>query len=315
MDAKWLTDHPTGLPAGAGAGVIEGVDVHGVVRITVPGVTLRKCRVRGRQQQPGMEWISLIYVTAGSAAKDERSAVVIEDCEVSPTYPSSGTNGIYGWNFTARRNEIHRTVDGFGLHYFTHVEANWVHDLSYFQADGTPSHTDGSHNDAVQLHDIKDGPVGAAKHGGRNTIVGNFFDAFVAQDVGDPGVQAAKQKGLLGQGFDHQAGAVIMVNASGENTITDNWFEGGFMPVNAGDPDNGGMNLGTFVRNRFDRMRYDDARSIGGSNFALTPRLTIGVVKAATLVTGAGTKDANRFSETSTTPGVVPGAEVLVRSY
>ncbi len=315
VNAAWMAAHPTGLPAGAGAGVIEAVDIFGTVRISVPGVTLRKCKVRGAQQQLGTAWTSLIYVTVGSAAKDERDKVVIEDCEVSPSFPSAGANGIYGWNFTARRNEIHRTVDGFGLHYFTHVEANWVHDLSYFQADGTPSHTDGTHNDVVQLHDVKNGPVGAAKHGGRNTIIGNYFQAFVAQDVGDPGVQATKQKGLLGQGFDHQAGAVIMVNASGENTITDNWFEGGFMPINAGDGDNAGMALGTILRNRFDRMRYDDARSIGGTNFALSPRLTIGVIKAASLVTGAGTADANRFSEQSTTPGVTPGAEVLVRAY
>lgn len=321
VDAAWMKAHPTGLPPGAGAGVIEGQDIHGTVKITVPGVTLRKCRVRGPDTPPAKStWTSLVWVTVGSAAKDEHDAVLIEDCEIAPTHPAASINGLYGRNFTARRNNIHRSVDGLGLEYFTRIESSWVHDLSYFDDDGLPSHPDGTHNDAVQLHKLTNGPVTATdgtKRGGRNAIVGNFFQAFVAQDVGTPAKQAALQRGVLGAGFDHQATSVLMINANLENTVTDNWFDGGFMPVNGGDADNGGENLGTFARNRFDRMRCDDASAVypGGTNFDLKPRLTLGFKKGAKVVTGAATGDANRFFDTSTTPGITPGAEVLVRFY
>lgn len=315
IDAAWLSAHPTGLPAGAGAGVIDAQDIYGTVRIKVPNVTLKRSRVRGAQTQPAVgDWVALVYVTVGTSALDQRASVVIEDCEVAPTYPSASSTGIYGQNFTARRNDVHHTVDGFGVHWFTRLEGNWVHDLTFFDRD--TSHTNGTHNDCVQLHNVSDGPVGGK--GGQNVIIGNFFEAFTAQDAGTPSTQATTQWAVPGRGWDHQAMSAFMVNSNFKNTVTDNWVEGGYYPVNAGDGANAGGDLGTWLRNQFDRMRTDDPGSFYGNgtgSYDKTPRLTLVFKTGATVNTGAGTANANRFVASPVTTGITGGAEVLVRFY
>ncbi|MBX7099576.1 MAG: discoidin domain-containing protein [Myxococcaceae bacterium] len=315
VDAAWLSAHPTGLPAGAGAGVIDAQDIFGTVRIKVPNVTLKRSRIRGAQTQPAVgDWVALVFVTAGTSALDQRSSVVIEDCEVAPSYPSPGSTGIYGQNFTARRNDVHHTVDGFGLHWFTRLEGNWVHDLTFFDRDTV--HTNGTHNDCVQLHDVSDGPVGGK--GGQNVVVGNVFEAFIAQDAGTPATQATTQWAVPGKGWDHQAMSGFMVNANFKNTVTDNWVEGGYYPVNAGDGANAGGDLGTWQRNQFDRMRTDDPGAFygnGSGSYDKSPRLTLVFKTGAAVNTGAGTTNANRFEPQPVTSGITGGAEVLVRFY
>lgn len=317
IDAAWMRAHPTGLPAGAGAGVMQNQDVHGVVKIAVPNFTLRRSVIRGKSIQPGMtDWISLVFVTAGDATADIRSTVVIEDCELAPTFPSASSTGIFGRNFTARRNNIHHVVDGFGLLYFTHVEGNWVHDLTYFDDDRL--HTNGTHNDCVQLHDITNGPM-AGGAGGKNTVVRNFLEAFIAQDAGTPATQAKVQQCVPGpnSGWDHQAMSAFMVNKNVSNTVTDNWIEGGYYPVNAGDGDNAGRDMGIWQRNRFDRMRYDNPGAYygAGGSFDKQPRFSLVFKAGVTVDTGAKTANANRFYEHPTVPGVVANAEALVRYY
>ncbi len=317
IDAAWMAAHPTGMPAGAGAGIMQNQDIYGTVSIRVPNFTLRRSIVRGKQTQPGLEWIALVNVTVGSSTGspvDVRSTVVIEDSEIAPTYPSSGTTGVYGYNFTARRLDIHHTVDGFGIWWFTNLEANWVHDLTYFDEDG--GHTNGTHNDCVQLHAVSKGP-GAGGSGGRNRIVGNRFQAFIAQDAGTPATQARTQLCVPtpGAGWDHQAMSAFMINKNVSNTVTDNWIEGGFVPVNGLDLGNADLDLGTWQRNKFDRMRYDNPNAYYGSggSYDAHPRLTLSFQSQAIVNAGAGTTNRNVFDADSVMPGVTPGGEVTVR--
>src|SRR4051812_226721 len=109
--------------------------------------------------------------------------------------------------------------------------------------------------------------------------------------------------------------SVMMVNGNGENTVTDNWIEGGYYPVNGGDPANSSMNVGTWLRNKFDKMRYDNPSLLysGAGNFDKTPRVTLTFSAGAILNAGVGTSNANIFASDSTVPGVIAGAEVSIR--
>jgi len=95
------------------------------------------------------------------------------------------------------------------------------------------------------------------------------------------------------------------------------WFEGGYAPVNGLDNADAGLNLGTFERNVFDRMRYDNPGAYFHDpelgSFDWTPRITFAVQKGAIIDVGAGTANANHFEAHPVTPGIVPNAEILLR--
>jgi len=48
-----------------------------------------------------------------------------------------------------------------------------------------------------------------------------------------------------------------MINPSAGLTVTDSWMEGGYYPVNGGDQNNAGLDVGTFWRDRFDGAGND----------------------------------------------------------
>jgi hypothetical protein len=116
----------TGVPAGltlkasgsvstSKAGqVIEGLDIAGVINVTHPGTIVRNCRVTSSS---GSFW-SLRVSGDGS--------VTIEDTELT-----GGKNGIQGGNWTARRVNIHRTLqDGVKLGSNSTLVDSWVHTLT-----------------------------------------------------------------------------------------------------------------------------------------------------------------------------------------
>ena len=269
-----LTPHYGDITITEAGTVLDSLDIYGRVNVRAANVTIRRCRIRGKQTQPEPdEWIALVNAASASC-----SDLLVEDCEIAPTYPSAGANGIQGYRFTSRRNNIHDVVDGLGMMGTDpcRSEADYIHDLSFFSPD--PNHSDNqTHNDCIQFHS-----------GGNHVVVGSFLSGFVSLESGTGNSPVA------------QAMSCLMVNESAGLMITNNWMEGGYYPVNAGDSDNVGLDLGTFWRNRFDGARNEPP------NFDVTPPFSIVVKTGAVADTGAGTANANRFYDNS---------EVLVRYY
>jgi len=274
-----LTPHYGDIIVTEDGTVLDALDIQGRVIVRAANVTIRRCRIRGKQTQPEpTEWIALVTAISSSCTN-----LLVEDCEIAPTYPSQGTNGIQGYRFTSRRNNIHDVVDGLGMMGVEgcRSESDYIHDLSYFSPD--PNHSDNqTHNDCIQFH------ANASPHWGNHVVVGSFLGAYVSTSSG------------TGNSPVPQALSCLMINESVSLTVTDNWMEGGYYPVNGGDSDNAGLDLGTFLRNRFDGARND------APDFDVSPPFSLVFKTGSTVVTGAGTADANRFYD---------GTEVLVRYY
>lgn len=128
--------------------VLDRVDVRGFVQVRAADVTIRRSVIRG-----GVATVDtgLVNVTTAGAS------LVMEDSTLIPQSPSYRIDGVRGSNFTLRRVEITGTVDGVHVHGSTdvndggnvRVESSWLHDFTFYPND--PRHSDGSHNDAVQI--------------------------------------------------------------------------------------------------------------------------------------------------------------------
>jgi PKD repeat protein len=128
--------------------VLDRVDVRGFVQVRAANVTIRRSVIRG-----GVATVDtgLVNVTTAGAS------LVMEDSTLIPQSPSYRIDGVRGSNFTLRRVEITGTVDGVHVHGSTdvndggnvRVESSWLHDFTFYPND--PRHSDGSHNDAVQI--------------------------------------------------------------------------------------------------------------------------------------------------------------------
>jgi hypothetical protein len=155
--------------------VIENKIIYGDIKIQASNVVIRNCRLVGGNHIP----------TSASGIVDCNGANVfnalIENCDIFPRKISLNRDGIVGHEYTARRNHVKNTIDGFGVFNCTspsnsfanvRLEGNYVHDLAYFFPDytngvsGNTAHTDGTHNDGCQVQ------------GGANIhILGNNFTA------------------------------------------------------------------------------------------------------------------------------------------
>lgn len=269
-----LTPHNGDLTITTPGTVVEALDVFGRVHVQAADVTVRQSRIRGKQSQPDpTEWIALVSAVSSSCAN-----LLVEDCEIAPTYPSAGANGIQGYRFTSRRNNIHDVVDGLGMMGTDpcRSEHDYIHDLSYFSPD--PSHSDNqTHNDCIQFHG-----------GGNHVVIGSFLSAYVSTTSGTLNSPVP------------QAMSCLMINEAVNLTVTDCWMEGGYYPINGGDSDNVGLDLGTYWRNLFDGARNDPP------NFDKTPPFSIVMKTGSISDVGAGTANANLFYDCT---------EVLVRYY
>ncbi len=176
----------TGVPAGVAltvvtgdqtysrAGqVVNGLDVHGFVRITAHNVVIKNSIIRGGT--PRCNSAVLFITDSGSAT--------VEDSEIAPSHPSPCLDGVWATNTTLLRMDIHGAVDG--VKAFDHVtlQDSYIHDLSRFASD--PNQGGGpTHNDAVQTYEGNQHIF--LRH--NNLTVGSQANAAyqVSQDGGQP---------------------------------------------------------------------------------------------------------------------------------
>lgn len=138
--------------------IYDGWRFNHLVEVRAPGVTFRNCFFAGLEENPANSALLLIY------DKNTADAVVpsamVEDSTMIPRVPNVSIDGVRGSNFSLRRVEITKTVDGAHIYGPTQerddpkagnvlIERSWIHDLVYYETD--PNHTNGSHNDGVQI--------------------------------------------------------------------------------------------------------------------------------------------------------------------
>jgi hypothetical protein len=152
--------------------VYDLVQFNHLVEVRAPGVKFTRCLFKGITWAIGDR--ALLFVNPAKQTIGQPSATV-EDCTFDPVFPNVSIDGFRGSNYTVRRCDISKTVDGAVIHGVGDnradptagnvvFEDNWVHDLTWYANDGY--HTDGSHNDGIQL-------VG----GSHVQIRRNFFDS------------------------------------------------------------------------------------------------------------------------------------------
>jgi hypothetical protein len=107
---------------------ISGLDVHGTVTISAPGVTLENCRITAQHS-----WDWYVVLTGGDS--------IIRDCTINGGNINPGQNGINGGG-RFFRNDIFNTENGIAPGSHTLIEGNYIHDLN---APGAP------HYDGIQL--------------------------------------------------------------------------------------------------------------------------------------------------------------------
>ncbi|HEX8182002.1 MAG TPA: hypothetical protein VF575_00195 [Candidatus Saccharimonadales bacterium] len=242
----------------ATAGVtISGFDIPARIVIRAANITIRKCRVRGNAT-----------LANNSALVDCNNAAVVncivEDCLLVPDHPSVWWNGMIGHDYTAQRNNVYHTVDGFGIYNIASrsapnnvkLYANYVHDLTYYSPD--PNHASDTpvsktHNDCVQLQ------------GNSNTdIRWNNFQGFFSTTVGDTQYTSTNRNAQGGYNVYHPsvtANAVLQVTQNVgpvTNLIFDsNWCDGGGGTLNmASKGDVIGNTIGSITNNKFGRGQY-----------------------------------------------------------
>lgn len=188
----------------AGA-VYDGWRFDSFVVVEAPNVVLRNSYFRGTTTSSDR---GLLRVAPEKMAAGQPSAT-IEDSTFIPRSPSYHINGIMGSNFTAKRVEITGTVDGIHIHgTSSRTDAtagnvkllnSWIHDLPHYANDGGV-HSDGSHNDGIQIVGGKNITIQW------NTFNGTFYNAAL---------QITQDR-----------------NTVSAVTYTDNWTDGGGCSVN-----------------------------------------------------------------------------------
>jgi hypothetical protein len=133
-----LTVHNGDLNITKAGTVISGLDVRGLVKINAINVTIKNSLIRGRSLNATA---ALINNLGG------RSGLKIIDSELYPSKPSPDVSGIYGYNFTATRVDIHGVVDAVHITGSNVTIADsWLHGNLHYAKDpnhgGTPTHDD-----------------------------------------------------------------------------------------------------------------------------------------------------------------------------
>jgi hypothetical protein len=223
--------------------VYENKEVFGFINVTGPNITIRNCYVHGGKSRGGT------LITVASTLVQN---LVVENCTLKPDYNSINSQGIHGWRYTARWNNVSNVVDGFGVYYASPnykteppgtadvvIEGNWVHDI-YCDIDYGHTGDHITHNDCVQLHG-----------GGNVTIRGNNF-------VCNPGPTAVLTTSDLGVQTGGMSCVMVTPNVdygyAGNVLIENNWLDYGSACLNlnaTGNPDT--VSSVTVLNNRFGR--------------------------------------------------------------
>jgi hypothetical protein len=221
--------------------VLDGLDIYGDIKVRAKNVVIRNSRLRGGKFIPRS---NTGIVDSNSAAVQN---LLVEDCTLIPDQPSYYRDGIVGHDYTARRNHVSRTNDGFGIFNVPGgptaanvlLEANYVHTLTFWSND--PAHTDGTHNDCVQVQ------------GGENIhIIGNTIKCDQVDGAGSapsPRSPHAGQGILLQQNVSKLANVVVEKNwldDAGATLKIDHTASKGYTSITATVRDN------KFGRNQLD---------------------------------------------------------------
>ncbi len=187
--------------------VYDGYRFDQLVEVRAPGVQFRNCSFRGTDPNPADS--ALLYVRPETFAVGQPSALVVDSTFI-PRAPNNHIDGVRGSNFTLRRVEISRTVDGVHVHGTpvrldphagnVTIAGSWIHDLIHYK---DTSHTDGTHNDGLQIV------------GGRNiSVTGTRIDGTIYTSA----FMIAKDR-----------------NDISNVTINGNWLAGGSVTINVAD--------------------------------------------------------------------------------
>jgi hypothetical protein len=150
--------------------VIDGLDIRGLVKISAPNVTIKNTIIRGK----ALSGVApLINNLSG------QSGLKIIDTELFPSTASPYAMGIYGYNFTATRVNIHGVIDAVHLTGGNvAIDRSWLHDNLHYTSD--PNHGGKpSHDDSIQIQ--KGSNISVTN----NTISGSHSAAImITQDTG-----------------------------------------------------------------------------------------------------------------------------------
>ncbi|MCU1447388.1 MAG: hypothetical protein JWP54_3046 [Cryobacterium sp.] len=118
--------------------VIDGLDIRGLVKISAPNVTIKNSIIRGK----ALSGVAPLINNLGG-----QPGLKIVDTELFPSVASPYAMGIYGYNFTATRVNIHGVIDSIHLTGGNvSIDKSWLHDNLHYTSDpnhnGTPSHDD-----------------------------------------------------------------------------------------------------------------------------------------------------------------------------
>ena len=223
---------PPGKPGPTNTGIPPGTKltvVHGTVTVTTPGTVIDSQDIKGQliiQASNVTVKRSLIEGAKGQDASVDIQAgsnILIEDSEVTDTYPAVGNDDMRVRGATVLRLNIHGGVDGIKLFSNSTVSASWIHGLTYFAHD--PGQANGhTHNDAIQIL------------GGSNFhVTGNWLQSAT---MDNSAIQVTQSIGKISSLF-----------------ISGNWADGGGCSFNFDGHNGAGKQLPlngiTVVANRF----------------------------------------------------------------
>jgi hypothetical protein len=236
-----LTRHDGDLTINAANAVIEGLDIYGSVILgsSATNVTIRHSIVRG----PVAADDKATFIGGGTGVYN-RLGLTIEDSRIDLSGRENWfRDGIAGANFTLRRTEITRSVDGVGLVSplgNVVIEASWIHDGAFFSwtADTPgpkPSFSDmKTHNDGVQFHRGRHYVL-------RGNMIGGVREA--TPGTGDDYNNACL---MISQGVDG-----TVANRLEDVLIEKNWFQGGAASINLAYSNGNDLSGVTIRDNRF----------------------------------------------------------------
>jgi hypothetical protein len=223
---------PPGKPGPTNTGVPPGTKlkvVHGTVTVTKAGTVIDSQDIKGQLIIMASNVTVKRSLIEGAKGQDASvdiksgSNILIEDSEVTDTYPSLGNDDMRVMNATVLRLNIHGGVDGIKLFSNSTVSASWIHGLTYFAND--PGQSDGhTHNDAIQIL------------GGSNFhVTGNWLQSATKDNSA---IQVTQSIGKIGSLF-----------------ISGNWADGGSCSFNFSGHNGAGKQLAlngiSVLNNRF----------------------------------------------------------------
>lgn len=223
--------------------VLQNLEIFGDIHVQAKNVVIKNCILRGGNFIP----------TSNSGVINANSAkcfnLTVEDCTIDPIKPSYYRDGIVGHEYTLRRCNIMHTNDGAGAFITSsigtvcnvNIEACYIHDLTYWYPD--PAHTDGTHNDCIQIQG------GANIHVIGNTLHGTaVLGAGSGMNPDEPGLFTNYEPNMSnGSVIIIQNNTTPLVNV----VVEKNWLDYG----------KGGLNMKpgsyTFRDNKFGRHWFN----------------------------------------------------------